>query len=170
VKWRIIGASLVIVVIAVLAIAFSRRNNPPGDRLIFAPTPESETVTASATPTPPPGMTPSDPARQVTETTSQRLAAEADPQFGTVREMLRDYRARLGENPVGTNEEITRALLGKNPGGANFESSEMKIENGKLVDRWHHPYLFHQLSRTEMEIRSAGPDGVMWTTDDEVLH
>ena len=71
--------------------------------------------------------------------------------------MLHDYRARLGENPVGTNEEITRALLGKNPGGMNFESSEMHVENGKLVDRWHRHYYFHQLSRTEMEIRSA-PD------------
>jgi hypothetical protein len=169
VKRQIIGASLVISLIAVLAIALSHRNRPPPDPLILPPPPALPAVPNSVTPTPP-RATPSAPAPQITETTSQRLAAEADPQFGAVKEMLRDYRARLGENPVGTNEEITRALLGKNPGGMNFESSEMHIENSKLVDRWHHPYFFHQLSRTEMEIRSAGPDGVMWTAEDEVLH
>lgn len=83
--------------------------------------------------------------------------------------MLRDYRAQFGENPIGTNEEITRALLGKNSGAANFASPEATIEKGRLVDRWHHLYFFHQLSGREMEIRSAGPDGVLWTDDDEVL-
>lgn len=166
-KRRIIGVSLVILLVAVLAIIWFRRAQPRADRLIFAPTP---LPTTSATPPLQPETTPSDPARQATETTPQRLAAEADLQLGAVKEMLRDYRARLGENPVGTNEEITRALLGTNPGGANFASSEMHVEGGKLVDRWHHPYLFHQLSGTDMAIRSAGPDGVMWTADDEVLH
>ena len=40
---------------------------------------------------------------------------------------------------------------------------------GELVDNWDTPYFFHQLSRTEMEIRSAGPDRRMWTADDLVL-
>ena len=40
---------------------------------------------------------------------------------------------------------------------------------GELVDPWGTPYFFHQLSATEMEIHSAGPDKVMWTRDDLVI-
>jgi hypothetical protein len=75
----------------------------------------------------------------------------------------------FGGNPVGTNEEITRALNGDNPKQANFLSAEagMRVNtNGELVDSWGTPYFFHQLSGTETEIRSAGPDRTMWTADD----
>ena len=40
--------------------------------------------------------------------------------------------------------------------------------DGELVDPWGTPYFFHQLSGTEMEIHSAGPDKKMWTDDDLV--
>lgn len=165
---RIIGAALVLCLIAALVIAFFRR---PGRLLTTAEaTVNSPHVAESFTPAPPPFSPLSDKLTAENETESQRLAGEADVALVSVKGMLRDYRARFNENPIGTNEEITRALLGKNPGGSNFESPEAKIEHGKLVDRWHHPYFFHQLSRSEMEIRSAGPDGVMWNDDDEVLH
>jgi hypothetical protein len=83
--------------------------------------------------------------------------------------MLRDYRAALGENPIGTNSEITKALLGANSRKARFVASEARLNSThQLVDRWDHPYFFHQLSRQRMEIRSAGPDGKMWTADDRV--
>jgi hypothetical protein len=62
-------------------------------------------------------------------------------------------------------------LNGKNPTQANFIKAEagMRInENGELVDPWGTPYFFHQLSGTEMEIHSAGPDKIMWTRDDLV--
>jgi hypothetical protein len=96
-------------------------------------------------------------------------AGEIDPELIGVKESLRSYRNTFGENPVGTNVEITKALTGENPRRAKFADNEVKIKAGQIVDRWDHPYFFHQLSRTEMEIRSAGPDGVMWTKDDEVL-
>jgi hypothetical protein len=38
-----------------------------------------------------------------------------------------------------------------------------------MCDRWGTPYFFHQVSKTEMEIRSAGPDRRMWTGDDSQL-
>ena len=38
-----------------------------------------------------------------------------------------------------------------------------------ILDRWGAPYFFHQLSKNEMEIRSAGPDKAMWTNDDVVM-
>ena len=40
--------------------------------------------------------------------------------------------------------------------------------NGELVDSWGTPFFFHQLSSMDLEIRSAGPDRIMWTTDDLV--
>ena len=85
---------------------------------------------------------------------------------------FRDFRTVLGENPIGTNAEITHALVGNNlkqvratiPPGSSINA------DGELCDRWQTPYFFHQLARTDMEIRSAGPDRKMWTEDDIVGH
>ena len=89
--------------------------------------------------------------------------------------MLRDYRATFGQNPTGTNREITRALLGNNPRGVRFNFSSganggapRLDDRGRLLDRWEHPYFFHQISGTTLEVRSAGPDGILWNEDDEV--
>jgi hypothetical protein len=165
---RILGISLLLVLLlAALGLALFYRTSPSP----AAPRPSGKSphIAESLTPSGAPASSPAGGATQDAATESQRLAGEADLALVSVKGMLRDYRAQFAENPVGTNREITLALTGKNPGGAIFESAEAKIENGQLVDRWHHPYFFHQLSGTEMEIRSAGPDGVLWTEDDEVL-
>jgi len=81
---------------------------------------------------------------------------------------IRDHRAALGGNPVGTNVEITNALFGDNvkqirqpmPDGSRINGS------GELCDPWGTPYFFHQESAQKMEVRSAGPDLTMWTSDD----
>jgi hypothetical protein len=89
-----------------------------------------------------------------------------------MRTTLRQYNLRFGENPVGDNAEITAALTGKNPKHVVFLNAEDGLrlnDKGQLVDNWNTPYFFHQLSRTEMEIHSAGPDRRMWTADDLVL-
>jgi hypothetical protein len=123
------------------------------------PTSDAEVANISATP----------PLTFAKEDAKQQRAEAADSQLLSVKQMLRDYRAALGENPVGTNAEITRALLGANTRRAKFLSAEAKFNaSHQLVDRWNHPYFFHQLSRNRMEIRSAGADGVMWTPDDEI--
>ncbi len=85
--------------------------------------------------------------------------------------MVRDYRTRMGENPVGTNAEIMKAIMGDNPAKAMLGPPEGQTLNdaGELVDRWGTPYFFHQLSAQHMEIRSAGPDKQMWTADDVVI-
>jgi len=88
-----------------------------------------------------------------------------------VRTTFRNYSARFGGNPVGTNQEITRTLNGANPGNTPFLQTEDGLvtnERGELVDNWGTPYFFHQLSRIEIEIHSAGPDRKMWTADDLV--
>lgn len=89
-----------------------------------------------------------------------------------MRHAINDYGSMFGGNPVGENSEITAQLNGQNPKHANFirPDAGMRInDQGELVDPWGTPYFFHQLSGHEMEIRSAGPDKIMWTDDDLVI-
>lgn len=89
-----------------------------------------------------------------------------------MRAVFRQYSLRFGGNPTGINREITTALNGGNSKQVVFLDSEDGIRvnaRGELVDNWGTPYFFHQLSRTEMEIHSAGPDGKMWTEDDLII-
>jgi hypothetical protein len=84
---------------------------------------------------------------------------------------VRQYEQMFGGNPVGSNPEITAALQGQNPKKINFLAGQdgMRVDDkGELVDVWGTPYFFHQVSGSEMEIHSAGPDKQMWTTDDLV--
>lgn len=85
--------------------------------------------------------------------------------------MLRNFRTRMNENPVGTNAEIMKAVMGGNPFNAQLgpPPGQSLNEQGELVDRWGTPYFFHQLSKDTMEVRSAGPDGVLWNADDLVV-
>jgi hypothetical protein len=90
----------------------------------------------------------------------------------SMRHAIRDYGSMFGGNPVGLNSEITSQLNGQNPRQVNFIRPEagMRINDaGELVDPWGTPYFFHQLSGTDMEIHSAGPDKIMWTLDDLVV-
>jgi hypothetical protein len=86
------------------------------------------------------------------------------------RVVIHNYRAAMGEDPVGTNPEITAALKGKNPKQTDFlgDSGLRTNEKGELVDSYGTPFFFHQISGQEMEIRSAGQDKMMWTKDDLV--
>ena len=88
-----------------------------------------------------------------------------------VRHAITRYGAMFGGNPVGTNPEITAQLAGNNPKQINFIQIEagMRVNNsGELVDTWGTPLFFHQLSGTDTEVRSAGPDRKLWTPDDLV--
>ena len=77
----------------------------------------------------------------------------------------------MGENPVGTNAEITKSLMGGNPINATFSPEPPSLNaKGELIDPWGTPYFFHQISGDDMEIRSAGPDKIMGTSDDIVEH
>ncbi len=95
---------------------------------------------------------------------------EAETDVDKVRLMLRDYRTLYHENPVGTNADIMKAVMGGNPKGARLGPPEGQSLSGAgaLLDRWGTPYFFHQLSANSMEIRSAGADKVLWTSDDVV--
>jgi hypothetical protein len=99
----------------------------------------------------------------------QPSSMPAETVLESMRTAIRQYGSMFGENPVGTNPEITRELAGENSKGVNFLKSDdghRVNRRGELVDAWGTPYFFHQLSGNEMEIRSAGPDRKMWTGDD----
>jgi len=98
------------------------------------------------------------------------LQPEAKEDLEGIQFMFRDFRTRMGENPVGSNAEIMKAVMGGNPVNARLgpPTGQSLNDQGALVDRWGTPYFFHQLSKTSMETRSAGPDRRLWTTDDIV--
>jgi len=98
-------------------------------------------------------------------------AMEPEIVVRNMRNAIHQYKSQFGANPIGTNPEIAEALNGGNAKEARFinEESGVRINGrGELVDSWGVPFFFHQLSATEMEIRSAGPDQKMWTRDDVV--
>ena len=124
-----------------------------------------------------PGPVPVKPARPA-------LAAAATPPSGpetllppltvleNMRTVFRQYSSRYGGNPVGDNAEITAALNGRNPRQIVFLNSDDGLrsnDRGELIDNWGTPFFFHQISGTQMEIHSAGPDRRMWTADDLVI-
>lgn len=89
-----------------------------------------------------------------------------------VQRAIHQYSEAFGGNPVGTNPEITSLLNGENSKHMKFITAEagMSINaDGAMVDSWGTPLFFHQISGSEMEIHSAGPDKVMWTSDDLVV-
>ena len=125
------------------------------------PAPEKKFPAATTTARPRAGK-PNDP--EITSMTPLTVLENA-------RTAVRNYGQRFGGNPVGSNEEITRALLGENPKQVNFISADAGLrvnEKNELIDAWGVPFFFHQMSGTEMEIHSAGPDKILWTDDDLV--
>jgi hypothetical protein len=85
---------------------------------------------------------------------------------------IHQFGETFGGNPVGSNPEITSQLSGNNARHINFIDPQPGTRinaNGELVDEWGTPYFFHQISGSEMEIHSAGPDKIMWTSDDLVV-
>lgn len=92
---------------------------------------------------------------------------EAAADVQRITRLLRDYRTIAGDNPIGSNAEIVQALSGDNPKQAKILPEDLPLNgSSELVDRWGTPYFFHQLSRNSMEVRSAGSDRRMWTSDD----
>ena len=131
-----------------------------------------EPVAPNATSTPPTQVLNAAPTASVAvPQTPESSSLPGETVLQNLRLSFRQYASAFGENPVGTNPEITSALQGENPKHINFLHSDGNRvnANGELVDVWGTPYFFHQLSANEMEIRSAGPDRVMYTGDDLVI-
>lgn len=189
-------AALVLVMLAVVVWLLLTKNQnslPPAAKENAAQTPAAptpanrpapaktspQTVAAIATnPNPAPATVASRGASRSATAATAGIPAEAEftaiaPEIvlENVRTAFRNFGSTFGGNPVGTNLEITRALAGENRRQINFINPEAGLrvnDRGEMIDPWGTPFFFHQLSGTEMEIHSAGPDRKMWTTDDLV--
>lgn len=73
-----------------------------------------------------------------------------------------------GNRPLSANEDWADFLRGKNFAQEKFisETSVALNAQGQLIDRWGTPLFFHALGSGRYEIRSSGPDKILWTTDD----
>lgn len=158
--WR--GAGKNTLPVAPLAAAASQAQPqaaaPPTGSSVQAPAvssvpPVEKAVTAARSPSSRQPYTPPSPEREAAESIALNL---------------RHFGQRFGGNPVGTNAEIVRALNGGNEQGARYLPQEHLHlnEQGELLDSYGTPYFFHQISSQEMEVRSAGPDKTLWTSDD----
>ena len=150
------------------------QNAAPAERPSQVPKPEAAPpppVTSSVTPGAP--MTTTPPTPPPAPTPPKRPPDQEDPAVLEAESLalnIRHFGQRFGGNPVGTNAEIVKALTGGNQKGAVYLPGDLKRlnENGELIDRWGTPYFFHANSATEMEVRSAGPDKTLYTTDDVI--
>jgi hypothetical protein len=70
--------------------------------------------------------------------------------------------------PLSANEDWADFLKGQNSAHERFLPDNHTALNakGQLIDRWAMPLFFHALGSGRYEIRSAGPDKTMWTSDD----
>ncbi|MGC4070927.1 MAG: hypothetical protein QM760_00080 [Nibricoccus sp.] len=88
---------------------------------------------------------------------------------GLVQNMQQSFKTTVIP-PLGFNEEITRALTGRNPLELAFIPSNHPAINarGLLCDRWGTPFHFHPMANDRIDVRSAGPDKKLFTSDDVV--
>ena len=88
-----------------------------------------------------------------------------------VLNVLDAYRRSFGGYPAGEgNRQFVNALLGANAQKLPFIPADHPRLNarGELVDAWGTPFFFHLLSHNSIEVRSAGPDRLLYTADDIV--
>ncbi len=165
---------IVALMIAVLAVFWWGRNQPSAVK----PAPPEVRPRQIAASTPDPAREPQ-PSPAAAEPEAEPVPFDtvtktAIPERVVVQRLhhrIREFGHRFGGNPVGTNAEITAALNGGNGKGVRFlDPADVRLNaDGELLDPWQTPYFFHQLSASEMEVRSAGPDGEMWTPDDVLV-
>ncbi|MBC7855099.1 MAG: hypothetical protein IAF94_16840, partial [Pirellulaceae bacterium] len=72
--------------------------------------------------------------------------------------------------PLADNADFTAFLQGKNPHRVAWIRPGHPAVNAshQLTDRWGRPLFFHRESSRRTALRSAGPDRILWTSDDVV--
>jgi hypothetical protein len=108
------------------------------------------------------------------------LAAELNAPGGdaphdveTLHALLKQYWHHLGRRqglPIGNDSDLVRALTGHNPMKLVVIPRDHPAisHDGRLRDRWGTPYFIHPRGNRVFEIRSAGPDRQIFTSDDVV--
>lgn len=73
--------------------------------------------------------------------------------------------------PIGGNADLAAALRGENANREVFvhEGHALFNKDGLIKDRWGNPLIVHPEGWRQIELRSAGPDGIGYNGDDVVL-
>lgn len=168
---RPLALAALIALAAVLWWSYPRGPRPPlpaEPRVEPAPRHEgaaSASGRPAATPETEPGYSP-----LADELHAERFDAARD--VVVLRELLGQLTTslRLAERPpLGDNADIAAALTGRNRRRAVFvPATHPALRDGLLVDRHGTPYHFHARSADAIDVRSAGPDRVLFTADDLV--
>jgi hypothetical protein len=100
-----------------------------------------------------------------------RRAPDPKEDLEIIKQLFLSYRMVVKNNnqrvPMGNNREVTAQLTGDNPSAFELlKKDDPSIVDGQLVDRWGTPLMFHFVSSTSCDVRSAGPDGRIGNEDD----
>jgi len=101
---------------------------------------------------------------------TERLSPPAQARL--VAGILDSFRESEGAYPTAEdNPGVIRQLLGENSTRRAFLSPDTPAINaeGALLDAEGSPYHFHFISSQELELRSAGPDGQLYSEDDILI-
>jgi hypothetical protein len=164
------------VILTVLAVVFSFLSPP-------APRPEKPAAVVAPLPvtSAPPQAKPKEaPVARLEHPDHSPLADELNAPGNTPQRDLEILKGLLGQfttvlkpgnaPPLGDNQDITAALTGHNKLHIVFiPPNHPAIDaQGRLLDRWGTPYFFHARSAETFDLRSAGPDKILFTADDVV--
>jgi hypothetical protein len=162
---------ILLVLVLLLGIrTLKNRSTPRSETLSVANSPEIQITEASSGSRQPPNQSP----RLIGEVILRDYAnTNLPPQNDlTVMSHLMQNSLLLlksaANRPLSANEDWADFFTGKNAAHERFFSDNHPALNakGQLIDRWGTPLFFHALGGGRYEIRSAGPDKVMWTSDD----
>lgn len=101
---------------------------------------------------------------------SASIPPEKEPEI--LLEILEAYRRVTGSFPVAEDNRHVMELLTSSRATVTgiFPRHHPRLnDGGELIDGWGTPYFFHHISRQQIEVRSAGPDGIYYTPDDIIL-
>ena len=83
---------------------------------------------------------------------------------------LQQYESECGTFPAGSNAAVFQLLYGTNPFHRDFfDPGDRTNSNGEFLDAWGSPYQIEINGRTNVLIKSAGPDRKWGDQDDYVL-
>ncbi|MES2598207.1 MAG: hypothetical protein V4662_22930 [Verrucomicrobiota bacterium] len=179
-KPRILTLAVVLAFVAAFVITWVL--TAPTDDLDFRPLPQKQAKSPSATSPPSGGSAPvlsaPKPDPRTIDPEIQKLADRLVEQtqtplndLETVGEFVDLYRKSFSHLSVGSNEDFTAIITGQNPKkGVLFPPDSPMIIKGQLVDRWGTPYWLHPSSGSSLEVRSAGPDKNLFSSDDVVIN
>ena len=106
---------------------------------------------------------------------SRRQGHYVDDVYPTTREAqniafaISQYFSLFAAHPGGNSSAIAKALGGENPKKIVFLKLKHISRDGEWLDPWRHPYDIRISEDGLVQIRSAGPNGIMGDKDDTLV-